>query len=142
MPNTKETRRVNNVVITGRLTRDPDVRYKEDLAIARFALAVARPKTNGKEATSDFPSIIAFGKTAEMAEKYLQKGKHIAIIGRIQTGNYTDKDGKKVYTTDVVAEKIEFLESKRNEESKDEPREEQAKIPEGFEQITDDQIPF
>lgn len=142
MPSTKETRRVNNVVITGRLTRDPDVRYKEDLAIARFTLAVARPKMNGKEATSDFPSIIAFGKTAEMAEKYLSKGKLIAIIGRIQTGNYTDKDGKKVYTTDVVAEKIEFLESKRNEESKDEPREEQAKIPEGFEQITDDQIPF
>lgn len=128
----------NIVCLTGRLTRDPDVRYKEDLAIARFALAVARPKVNGKEATSDFPSIIAFGKTAEMAKKYLQKGKHIAIIGRIQTGNYTDKDGKKVYTTDVVAEKIEFLESKRNEE----PREEQAKIPEGFEQITDDQIPF
>lgn len=128
----------NIVCLTGRLTRDPDVRYKEDLAIARFALAVARPKMNGKEATSDFPSIIAFGKTAEMAEKYLSKGKLIAIIGRIQTGNYTDKDGKKVYTTDVVAEKIEFLESKRNEE----PREEQAKIPEGFEQITDDQIPF
>ena len=132
----------NIVCLTGRLTRDPDVRYKEDLAIARFTLAVARPKVNGKEATSDFPSIIAFGKTAEMSEKYLQKGKHIAIIGRIQTGNYTDKDGKKVYTTDVVAEKIEFLESKRNEESKDEPREGQAKIPEGFEQITDDQIPF
>lgn len=132
----------NIVCLTGRLTRDPDVRYKGDLAIARFALAVARPKINGKEATSDFPSIIAFGKTAEMAEKYLSKGKLIAIIGRIQTGNYTDKDGKKVYTTDVVAEKIEFLESKRNEESKDEPREEQAKIPEGFEQITDDQIPF
>ena len=133
---------MNNTVLTGRLTRDPDVRYKEDLAIARFTLAVARPKVNGKEATSDFPSIIAFGKTAEMAEKYLTKGKLIAIIGRIQTGNYTDKDGKKVYTTDVVAEKIEFLESKRNEESKSEPREEQAKIPEGFEQITDDQIPF
>lgn len=128
----------NIVCLTGRLTRDPDVRYKEDLAIARFTLAVARPKVNGKEATSDFPSVIAFGKTAEMAEKYLSKGKLIAIIGRIQTGNYTDKDGKKVYTTDVVAEKIEFLESKRN----DEPREEQAKIPEGFEQITDDQIPF
>ena len=137
MRSTKGRRRVNNVVITGRLTRDPDVRYKEDLAIARFALAVARPKMNGREATSDFPSIIAFGKTAEMAEKYLQKGKHIAIIGRIQTGNYTDKDGKKVYTTDVVAEKIEFLESKSSEQPKTE-----SKIPEGFEQITDEQIPF
>lgn len=62
----------NIVCLTGRLTRDPDVRYKEDLAIARFALAVARPNVNGKEATSDFPSVIAFGKTAEMAEKYLQ----------------------------------------------------------------------
>ena len=139
MQSTKGRRKLNNTVITGRLTRDPEVRYKEDLAIARFTLAVARPRINGKEPTSDFPSIVAFGKTAEMAEKYLSKGKLIAIIGRIQTGNYTDKDGKKVYTTDVVAEKIEFLESKRETS---EPKEEQTKIPDGFEQIDDSEIPF
>lgn len=136
MSSTKRERRMNSVTITGRLTRDPDVRYKDDgLAIARFTLAVARPKMQGHEATSDFPSIVAFGKTAEMIEKYLTKGRLIGITGRIQTGNYTDKDGKKVYTTDVVAERVEFLESKPKEDDK-------PKVPEGFEQISADEIPF
>ena len=128
----------NIVCLTGRLTRDPDVRYKDELAIARFTLATPRPRQTGHEATSDFPSIIAFGKTAEMVEKYLTKGRLIGITGRIQTGNYTDKDGKKVYTTDVVAEKVEFLESK----PKTEQAEEQTKIPEGIEQLQEDDIPF
>lgn len=128
---------MNSVSITGRLTRDPDVRYKDELAIARFTLAVARPKTPGHEATSDFPSIVAFGKTAEMIEKYLTKGRLIGITGRIQTGNYTDKDGKKVYTTDIVAERVEFLESKPKEDKKDEG---QSVIP-GFEKLEED-IPF
>ena len=79
---------MNSVSLVGRMTRDPDVRYKEDLAIARFALAVARPKQNGKEATSDFPNCIAFGKTAEMVEKYLGKGRLIGVTGRLQTGSY------------------------------------------------------
>ena len=128
---------MNSVCLTGRLTRDPEVRYKDELAIARFSLAVARPKQSGHEATSDFPNIICFGRTAEMVEKYITKGRLIGITGRIQTGNYTDKDGKKVYTTDVVAEKIDFLESKPKED-----REEQTKIPEGFEKLEETDIPF
>lgn len=130
---------MNCCQLVGRLTREPDVRYKEDLAIARFTVAVSRPKQAGKEAASDFPSCVAFGKTAEMAEKYLSKGKMVGITGRIQTGSYTDKDGKKVYTTEVVAERIEFLDKKTD--TKEEPKEEQKYI-EGFEQLTDDSIPF
>lgn len=129
---------MNVTVLTGRLTRDPDVRYKEDLAIARFALAVARPKQNGKEATSDFPNCIAFGKTAEMVEKYLGKGRLIGVTGRLQTGSYTDKDGKKVYTTDVVIDHIELLDRKPDGEKPVE----KSNIPEGFEQISTDEIPF
>ncbi len=126
---------MNSVALVGRLTKDPVVRYKDEMAIARFTLAVDRPKQNGKEATSDFPSIICFGKTAELAEKYLTKGRQIGVTGRIQTGNYTDKDGKKVYTTEVTADRIEFLDKP---EKKEEPNE---KSPyEGFENA--DGIPF
>lgn len=128
---------MNNVSLIGRLTRDPDVRYTGETAVARFAVAVARPKQKDKEATSDFPNIVAFGKTAELVEKYTSKGRLVGITGRIQTGNYTDKDGKKVYTTDVVAERIEFLDKP---EKKEEPK---SNIPlDGFEQISADEIPF
>ena len=131
---------MNSVSLIGRLTRDPDVRYKEDMAIARFSLAVARPKMNGKEATSDFPSCIAFGKTAEMIEKYLGKGRLIGVTGRLQTGNYTDKDGKKVYTTDVVIDHVEFLDKKpEGEKPVEKPVE--SLIPEGFAELQED-IPF
>ena len=129
---------MNSVALVGRMTRDPDVRYKEDLAIARFTLAVARPKQSGKEAASDFPNCIAFGKTAEMVEKYLGKGRLIGVTGRLQTGSYTDKDGKKVYTTDVIADHIEFLDKKPDGEKPVE----KSNIPEGFEQISTDEIPF
>ena len=133
---------MNTVSIVGRLTRDPDVRYKNDLAVARMTVAVPRPKQGDKEATSDFPSIVCFGKTAEMVERYLSKGRLVGISGRIQTGSYTDKDGKKIYTTDVLAEKVEFLDKKSEK-----PHEEQTTLeghtkPEGFEQITDEDIPF
>ena len=131
---------MNSVSIVGRLTRDPDVRYKDDMAIARFSIAVARPAQRGREATSDFPSCIAFGKTAEMIEKYIGKGRLVGVTGRIQTGNYTDKDGKKVYTTDVVCEHIEFLD-KKPEVEKPVETVENRQI-EGFEQISDDDIPF
>ena len=128
---------MNSVSLVGRLTRDPEVRYKDEMAIARFTLAVARPPMRGKEATSDFPSCVAFGKTAETIEKYVSKGRLIGVTGRIQTGSYTDKDGRKVYTTDVVAEHIEFLEKKPVEnpvESGESP------IP-GFEELKEN-IPF
>ena len=129
---------MNVTVLIGRLTRDPIVRYKDEVAIARFSIAVDRPKQNGKDATSDFPNIICFGKTAELVEKYITKGRLVGVTGRIQTGSYTDKDGKKVYTTEVVADRIEFLD--KAEKKEEEPR---SNIPlEGFEQISADEIPF
>lgn len=109
---------MNKVILIGRLTDNPDVRYSnkenEALAIARYRLAVDRI---GKGA--DFISCVAFGKQGEFAEKYLKKGTKVAIEGRIQTGNY-EKDGKKVYTTDVVVERQEFCERKSSEPSKSE----------------------
>lgn len=109
---------MNKVVLMGRLTRDPEVRYSqgaEPLAIARYTLAVdrrVRRDANNGEQTADFINCVAFGKNGEFAEKYLKKGTKIAVSGRIQTGSYTNKDGVKVYTTEVVAEEQEFAESK------------------------------
>ena len=129
---------MNSVALIGRLTRDPIVRYKDEMAIARFSVAVDRPKQNGKDATSDFPNCIAFGKTAELVEKYLTKGRLVGITGRLQTGSY-EKDGKRVYTTDVVADRVEFLD-KAEKKEEEEPK---SNIPlEGFEQISADDIPF
>ena len=109
---------MNKVILMGRLTRDPEVRYtqgEQPMAIARYSLAVdrrfARNNQEGQQ-TADFISCVAFGKNGEFAEKYLHKGTKIAVEGRIQTGSYTNKDGVKVYTTDVVVESQEFAESK------------------------------
>ena len=100
----------------GRLTRDPEVRYssgESQTAIARYSLAVDRRfKRDGDEQTADFINCVAFGRTAEFAEKFLRKGTKILVVGRIQTGSYTNKDGVKVYTTEVVVEEHEFAESK------------------------------
>ena len=109
---------MNKVILMGRLTRDPEVRDSQNgespMAIARFSLAVdrraARNSADGQ--TADFINCVAFGKNGEFAEKYLRKGTKIAMTGRIQTGSYTNKDGMKVYTTDIVAEEFEFAESK------------------------------
>ena len=109
---------MNKVILMGRLTRDPEVRYSQGenaLAIARFTLAVdrrGRRQDGADQQTADFISCVAFGKTAEFAEKYLKQGTKIAVTGRIQTGSYTNKDGQKVYTTEVVVEETEFAESK------------------------------
>lgn len=104
---------MNNVVLVGRLTRDPDVRYTDGgLTIARFSLAVDRRFKKDDGPTADFPNIVAFGKTAEFIEKYFHKGMKIGLQGRIQTGSYENQEGTKVYTTDVVAENCEFVESK------------------------------
>jgi single-strand DNA-binding protein len=109
---------MNKVMLMGRLTRDPEVRYSQGetpLAIARFSLAVDRRfNRNNEEQTADFINCVSFGKTAEFAEKYYRKGTKIAIVGRIQTGSYTNKDGVKVYTTEVVVEEQEFAESKNS----------------------------
>ncbi|RDU22192.1 single-stranded DNA-binding protein [Anaerosacchariphilus polymeriproducens] len=106
---------MNKVILMGRLTRDPDVRYSQGdnaMAIARYVLAVDRRFKREGEATADFINCVAFGRNGEFAETYLRKGTKIAITGRIQTGSYTNKDGQKVYTTDIVVEEHEFAESK------------------------------
>ncbi|MBO5998532.1 MAG: single-stranded DNA-binding protein [Lachnospiraceae bacterium] len=108
---------MNRVVLMGRLTRDPDVRYsqgEQPMAIARYTLAVdrRRGRSNDGENSADFISCVAFGKAGEFAEKYFHKGTKIAVSGRIQTGSYVNKDGVKVYTTDVVVDDQEFAESK------------------------------
>jgi len=109
---------MNKVILMGRLTRDPDIRYTQGdnpMCIARYTLAVDRRfsrNANNDGNNADFISCVAFGKTAEFTEKYLKKGTKMAITGRIQTGSYTNKDGAKVYTTEVVVEDQEFAESK------------------------------
>ena len=106
---------MNKVALIGRLTRDPDVRYSqggEPMAIARFTLAVDR-RTKNRDA--DFISCVAFGKSGEFVKKYFHKGMKVAVIGRIQTGSYDNKDGHKVYTTDVVCEELDFCESKQQQ---------------------------
>ncbi len=109
---------MNKVILMGRLTRDPEVRYSQGespLAIARYTLAVDRRfNRNGDDAAADFINCVAFGKSGEFAERYFRKGIKIAVTGRIQTGSYTNKDGVKVYTTEVVVEDQEFAESKNS----------------------------
>ena len=106
---------MNKVILMGRLTRDPEVRYsagENALAIARYTLAVDRRFKRDGEATADFINCVSFGRTAEFAEKYYHKGIRITVCGRIQTGSYTNREGVKVYTTEVVVEEQEFAESK------------------------------
>ena len=106
---------MNKVILMGRLTRDPEVRYSQGdnaTAVARYSLAVDRRFRREGEATADFINCVAFGRNAEFAERYLRQGTKIAITGRIQTGSYTNRDGVKVYTTDIVVEEHEFAESK------------------------------
>ena len=109
---------MNKVILMGRLTRDPDIRYtqpnsaQEQTCTARYSLAVNRRFNRDGEQKADFISCVAFGRQAEFAEKYLRKGTKIVLAGRIQTGSYTNRDGHKVYTTDVVVQEQEFAESK------------------------------
>lgn len=112
---------MNKVILMGRLTRDPEIRWtqgQDQMCIARFTLAVDRRqrRQDGQQA-ADFPSCTAFGKSAEFCEKYLKKGTKVVITGRLQTGSYTNRDGAKVYTTDVICEDIEFAESKSQDGS-------------------------
>lgn len=106
---------MNKVILMGRLVADPEVRYSQGenaSAVARYRLAVDRRFKKDGEATADFISCVAFGNQGQFAEKYLRQGMKIAVVGRIQTGSYTNKDGQKVYTTDIVVEEHEFCESK------------------------------
>jgi len=107
---------MNRVILMGRLVRDPEVRYSQGqdaMCIARYTLAVDRRIKKENEQSADFISCVAFGRNAEFAEKYLKQGTKIAVEGRIQTGGYTNRDGQKVYTTDVIIDSQEFAESKK-----------------------------
>ena len=143
---------MNKVILIGRLTRNPEVRYsqgEESIAIARYTLAVdRRGKKDPNEQAADFINCIAFRKNGEFAEKYLAKGMKIAVVGRIQTGSYTNKDGQKVYTTDVVVEEHEFADSKSsgnsnssdsNPKTENTSRDGFVNIPDGVE---DENLPF
>ncbi len=147
---------MNSVSLIGRLTRDPDIRYAagSQMAVARFTIAIDRGKDrNGEDRGADFPSIVCFGKTAELVERYLTKGRLVGIQGRIQTGKY-EKDGRTVYTTDILADRVEFLDwgdrGERSERGESEgfrsggskPAASEPQIPEGFGALTDDDIPF
>lgn len=132
---------MNSVNLTGRLTRDPEVRYTADQkAVARFTIAIDRSVKPGEEKKADFPNVVCFGKTAEKVELYLNKGRMVGVSGRLQTGSYVNKDGVKVYTTDVIAERVDFLDSKgsqmpeRRQPAPEEP-------PEGWAQLDED-VPF
>lgn len=137
---------MNKVIEIGRLTKDPEVRYSNgangSTAVARYTLAVDRKFKQEGQPSADFINCIAFGKLGEFAEKYLRKGVKIAIVGRIQTGSYTNKDGQKVYTTDVVVEEQEFCESKSQSNSQPQPATSNndgfMSIPDGIE----DGLPF
>lgn len=136
---------MNKTILCGRLTRDPEIRYSQGenaMAIARGSIAVDRRFKKDGEQTADFINLVAFGKTAEFFEKYIKKGTKIIVEGRIQTGSY-DKDGTKVYTTDVVVEQVEFAESKSSSEnniSANRPSaDEFLNIPDGIE---DEDLPF
>ena len=138
---------MTKVILMGRLTRDPEVRYTQGdntMAIARYSLAVDRRFKRDGEPDADFINCVAFGKAGEFAEKYLKKGTKIAVVGRMQTGSYTNKDGQKVYTTDVVVEEQEFAESK-NSGSSDNNQSAPANKDMGFMNIPDsidEELPF
>lgn len=135
---------MNKVILMGRLTRDPEVRYAASgAAVARYTLAVDRMYTRDGDPTADFIPCVCFGKTAEFAENHLRKGIKIAITGRIQTGSYTNREGQKVYTTDVVVEQQEFAESRAATSSSTHqpapaPDDGYINIPDGI----DDELPF
>ena len=139
---------MNKVILIGRLIKDPDIRTgTNDTKIARYIPAVERQYRKNNERTSDFINCVALGKNGEFAEKYLHKGIKIAVIGTWQTGNYTDKDGKKVYTNDCLVETHEFAESKKNhpEEQSQPPVPSPEQDTSGFmdmPSIMDDELPF
>lgn len=141
---------MNKAQLIGRLTRDPEIRYSSGDAatcISRFSLAVDRNRKNAKgEKEADFIPCTAFGKTAELMEKYCKKGMKIAVCGRIQTGSYTNKNGERVYTTDVIVDELEFVESKSAAQSGGSGNTQQRQSDEGFMDIPDgiegDALPF
>jgi single-strand DNA-binding protein len=132
---------MNKVILIGRLTKDTEVRYAGETTVARYTLAVDRKFKKEGEQTADFVNCVAFGKAGEFAEKYFRKGMKVAITGRIQTGSYDNKEGQKVYTTDIVIEEQEFCESKGQSEEKPRPSTDKdgfMSVPDGIEE----ELPF
>lgn len=139
---------MNKVNLVGRMVADPDVRYTSGdspMAIARFRIACDRRIKKEGEQNADFISCICFGKTAEFVERYFNKGMKIGLSGRIHTGSYDNKDGQKIYTTDVLAEEVEFVESKNNGSSNASAPSNNKQSDENFMNIPDgidDELPF
>jgi len=135
---------MNSVVLIGRLTRDPETRYTTTgKAVCTFSIAIDRPTRKDEEETkkTDFPRITVWGAQAESCDRFLEKGRLVGIQGRLQTGSYQNKHDETVYTTDVIAERVEFLEwGEKKEEPQEEPKEE-TPAPEGFTALEED-IPF
>ena len=131
----------NLVFLIGRLTRDPEVRYTSgtQMAVCTFTLAIDRPVKAGAEKQTDFPRVTVFGKQAENCERFLSKGRLVAVQGRLQTGSYTNKNGNTVYTTDVVADRVEFLERAEKSEAR-----EAEPVPQGFAAVDESEfdVPF
>lgn len=131
----------NLVFLIGRLTRDPEVRYTSSTqtAVCQFTLAIDRPVKAGAEKQTDFPRVTVFGKQAENCERFLAKGRLVGVQGRLQTGSYTNKDGATVYTTDVVADRVEFLERAEKSEAR-----EAEPVPQGFAAVDESEfdVPF
>lgn len=145
----------------GRLTKDPEVRYtgQSQMAVATFTIAIDRPVKQGQEKQTDFPRVTVFGRQAENCERFLEKGSRCGIQGRLQTGSYKNRDGVTVYTTDVIADRVEFLDFKgetsngRSNSARDENRRSrrdsdrgyeeplQEEMPDGFEALNED-VPF
>lgn len=128
---------MNKAILIGRLTKDPELRYskgKSSLAIAKFNIAINKKYKEGNQ-SADFINCTSFGKTAEFVERYFKQGMKMALVGRIQTGSYIDQEGRKVYTTEVIVEEVEFVESKKQESNKNQ-EDEFMQIPD------DDDLPF
>ena len=135
---------MNRVILMGRLTKNPEIKYAgkdNDMAVARYTLAVNRRYKRDGEQETDFISCVTFGKSAEFAQKYLRKGIRIVIGGRISTGSYKDKDGKTIYTTDVIVEEHEFAQNKDGSGGED-LSETSKTDKDGFMEVQDGEIPF
>ena len=134
---------MNSVVIVGRMARDPNVKESQNgNRFVRFSVAVDRPAAPGEPKQSDFPQCIAFGKTAELVGNYCYKGQKVAVEGRIRTGSYKNKNGETVYTTDIVANRVEFLEWRDSQEQNThDDRFGEPDVPETFENVDED-VPF
>ena len=140
----KDVTTMNKVILMGRLTKNPEIKYAgkdNDMAVARYTLAVNRRYKRDGEQEADFISCVTFGKSAEFAQKYLHKGMRIVIGGRISTGSYKDKDGKTIYTTDVIVEEHEFAQNKDSGAEANLSRTEKTDK-DGFMEVPDGELPF